>query len=165
MCEYLNCKFLSRVNLWFHPNFYRNLVLLILVCWSDLACAGLVWLSVVKFAVVSISINQSSNCVESFPLKIVISWSRVLANVVFFGAVHNVSVYCWRTSSIGSDGAEEWSAKDSLWSSCSRWLIASVGWFLAASTLCFTWSSSFVNSFNYMWFSCSIFSKSSISSW
>ena len=39
----------------------------------DLACASLVQLSFVKSAVVSISINQSSNCVESFPLKIVIS--------------------------------------------------------------------------------------------
>ena len=39
----------------------------------DLACASLVLLSFVKLAAVSISINQSSSCVESFPLKIVIS--------------------------------------------------------------------------------------------
>ena len=38
----------------------------------DLACASLVLLSPVKLAAVSILINQSSNCVESFPLKIVI---------------------------------------------------------------------------------------------
>ena len=47
--------------------------------------------------------------------------------MVFFCAVHKVSVYCWRTSSRGSDGTEGQSAKDSLWSSCSRWFIVSVG--------------------------------------
>ena len=40
---------------------------------SDLACASLVLLSLVKLVAVSILINQSSNCVESLPLKIVIS--------------------------------------------------------------------------------------------
>ena len=131
----------------------------------DLACASLVQLSFVKLAAVSILINQSSNCVESFPLKIVISWNRVLAKLIFFCAVHKVSVYCWRTSSRGSDGAEGWSAEDSLWSSSSRQFIVSVGWFVVILTLCYKWSSSFVNSFNHKWFSCSIFSKSSMSSW
>ena len=36
----------------------------------DVACASLVLLSLVKSAVVSISINQYSNCVESLRLKI-----------------------------------------------------------------------------------------------
>ena len=39
----------------------------------DLAHASLVLLSLVKSAAVSILSNQSSNCVESFPLKIAIS--------------------------------------------------------------------------------------------
>ena len=39
----------------------------------DFAYGSLVQLSFVKSVAVSISTNQSSNCVESFPLKIVIS--------------------------------------------------------------------------------------------
>ena len=39
----------------------------------DLACASLVLLSLVNLVAVSILINQSSMCVESLPLKIVIS--------------------------------------------------------------------------------------------
>ena len=40
----------------------------------DFACANLVLLLPVKSEAVSISMNQSSNCEESLPLKIVISW-------------------------------------------------------------------------------------------
>ena len=71
----------------------------------DLACASLVSLSLVKSAAISTSINQSSNCDELLPLKIIISCSSVFAKVVFFCAVHKVSVYCVRTSSRGSGGA------------------------------------------------------------
>ena len=45
----------------------------------DLTTAGLVWLSADRSAAVSMSTNQSSNCVESFPLKIGISCIKVLA--------------------------------------------------------------------------------------
>ena len=71
----------------------------------NLACANLVLLLLVKSEVISISINQSSNCVESLPLNIVISWSRVFTKDVFFCAVHKVSVYCCKTSSRGSGSA------------------------------------------------------------
>ena len=72
----------------------------------DLACASLVLLSLVKLAAVSTSINQSSNCDELLPLKIVISCSSVFAKVVFFCAVHKVSLYFGRTLSRGSGGAD-----------------------------------------------------------
>ena len=39
----------------------------------DLACASLVLLSLVKLVAVSTSINQSSNCDELLPLKIIMS--------------------------------------------------------------------------------------------
>ena len=72
----------------------------------DIACASLVLFSLVKLVVVSASINQSSNCDELLPLKIVISCSSVFAKVVFFYGVHKVFVYCCSTSSRGSGGAE-----------------------------------------------------------
>ena len=72
----------------------------------DLACANLGLLSLVKLAAVSTSINQSSKWDESLPLKIVISCSRMFVKVLFFCVVHNVSVYCCRTSSRGSGGAD-----------------------------------------------------------
>ena len=101
-----------------------------------LACASLVLLSSVRSAVVSISTNQSSNCIESLPLEVVISWISVFAKVVCFWAEHNVSMYCCSTSSRGFSGAEEQNTRDNLWSSCSRRFMASVGWPLAFSTLC-----------------------------
>ena len=58
----------------------------------DFACAYLVLLSLVKIEAVLILINQSSNCEESLPLNIVISWSRVFTKDVSFCAVHKVSV-------------------------------------------------------------------------
>ena len=67
----------------------------------DFAHANFVLLSLVKSEAVSISMNQSSNCEESLPLKIVISWSRVFTKDVIFSAVHKVSVYCCKTSSRG----------------------------------------------------------------
>ena len=50
----------------------------------DFACANLVLLSLVKSEAVLISINQTSNCEESLPLNIVITWSRVFTKDVFF---------------------------------------------------------------------------------
>ena len=113
----------------------------------DLACANLILLSLVKLAAVSTSINQSSKWDELLPLKIVIC-SRVFVKVPFFCAVHNISVYCCRTSPRGSGSADGWSAKDNLWSSCSKWFMASVGWPSVASTLCCKWLSSLVRSLN-----------------
>ena len=72
----------------------------------DFACANLVLLLLVKSEAVLISINQSSNCEESLPLNIVISWSRVFTKDIFFYAVHKFSVYCCKTSSRGSSSAD-----------------------------------------------------------
>ena len=102
----------------------------------DFAYASLVLLSLGKSEAVLISINQSSNCEESLPWNIGISWNRVFTKDVFFCAVHKVSVYCCRTSSRGSGGADGQSVKVNLFNSHSRWLMASVGWVLLASTLC-----------------------------
>ena len=49
----------------------------------DFACASLVQFSCVTSAVDSMSGKQSSNCEESMPVKIVISWSKLLVKVVF----------------------------------------------------------------------------------
>ena len=93
----------------------------------DLAWASLVLPSSVRLPVVSVSTNQSSNCVELLPLKLGISWISEFVKVVCFWAEHMVSMCCYSTSSRGSVGADGWSAIDNLWSSCSMWLRASVG--------------------------------------
>ena len=102
----------------------------------DFACANLVLLLLVKSEAVLISINQSYNCKVSLPLNIVISWSRVFTKDVFFCAVHKVSVYCCKTSSRGSGGADGQSVKVDLYSLHSRQLMSSVGQVFLASTLC-----------------------------
>ena len=50
----------------------------------DFACANLVLLLPVKSEMVSISVNQSSNCEESFPFSTVISCNNELSGDVFF---------------------------------------------------------------------------------
>ena len=50
----------------------------------DFASANLVLLLPVKSKVVSISVNQSSNCEESLPFSIVISCSNELSSDIFF---------------------------------------------------------------------------------
>ena len=72
----------------------------------DFACANSVLLLTVKSEAVLISMNQSSNCKELLALKIVISCSKVFTKDIFFCAVHKVSVYCCKTSSMGSSGAD-----------------------------------------------------------
>ena len=64
----------------------------------DFACVNIVLLLPVKSAAVSMSMNQSSNCEESLPLKITISCSKVFTKDIFFCAVHKVFVYCCKTS-------------------------------------------------------------------
>ena len=86
----------------------------------DFACANLVLLSPVKSEAVSISMNQSSNCKESLPLKIMISCSKVFTKDVFFCAVHKVFVYCCKTSSMGSCGVDRPSVRANLLSLHSR---------------------------------------------
>ena len=49
----------------------------------DFACANLVLLLPVKSEMVSISVNQSSNCKESFLIRIMISCSREFTKDVF----------------------------------------------------------------------------------
>ena len=72
----------------------------------DFAHAYIVLFFPVKSEAVSISMNQSSNCEESLPLKITISCSQVFTKEIFFCAVHKVFVYCCETSSVGSSGAD-----------------------------------------------------------
>ena len=50
----------------------------------DFACANLVQLLLVKSEAVWVSVNQSSNCEESFPFRIVISCSEEFTKDVFF---------------------------------------------------------------------------------
>ena len=50
----------------------------------DFACANLVMLSPVNSEVVSMSVNQSSNCEESFPFNLGISCNNELSRDVFF---------------------------------------------------------------------------------
>ena len=68
----------SVINIWVSP--------------FDLALANLVLLSVDRSAEISISVNQSSNCIASLSLKIVISCSKVFVKFVFFWTEHSVSV-------------------------------------------------------------------------
>ena len=123
----------------------------------DLAWASLVLLSSIRLAAVSISTNQSSNCVESLLLKVGMSWIRVFAKMVYFWAEHKVSMYCCSTSSRGSGGVDEWNTRNNLWSSCSMQLMASMGWPLPAWTLWHKSSRSQVRVFRLVWFSCSVF--------
>ena len=102
----------------------------------DFAHANLVLLLRVKSEALLISSNQSSNCEESLPLNIVISWSRVFTKDIFFCALHKVSVYCCRTSSRSSDSADGQSVRVNLFSLHSRQLMASIGQVALASTLC-----------------------------
>ena len=108
------------------------------VCISpfDFACANLVLPLPVKLEAVLISMNQSFNCEESLPLKIVISWSKMFTKDIFFCAVHKLSVYCCQTSSRGSDNADSQSVRANLLSLDSRWFIASIGWVSLTSTFC-----------------------------
>ena len=62
--------------------FLSRVIVSIIKMWVkpfDLAWASLVLLSTVRLAAVSIYVNQSSNCAESLPLKVGISWIKVFA--------------------------------------------------------------------------------------
>ena len=102
----------------------------------DFACASLVLLLPVKSEAILISMSQSSNCEELLPLKIAISCSKVFTKDVFFCAVHKVFLYCCKTPSSGSFGADRQSVRANLLSLHSRWLIASMGSVSLASTFC-----------------------------
>ena len=69
----------SVTNIWFNP--------------LDLAFASLAQLLFVRSATVSISISKSSNFVESYSLKIVMSCSNKLVRFVCICVVHEVSKY------------------------------------------------------------------------
>ena len=102
-----------------HLTEVRTSVIKVWVKPFDLACASLVLLSSIRLAAASISVNQSSNCVESLPLKMGISWIKVFAKVVCFWAEHRVSVYCCSTSSRAS-GAVGHNTRDNVQSSHSK---------------------------------------------
>ena len=70
----------------------------------DFSCANLVLLSPVSSEAVSISVSQSSNCEESCPFNVGMSYNKELSKKVFFSVLHKVSLYLSNTSSMGSDG-------------------------------------------------------------
>ena len=74
----------------------------------NFAFASFVQLSLVRFIAVSISIRQSSNFVESYSLKTVISCSKELVRFVCFCVVHKVLVYWPITSPKSSVGVGIW---------------------------------------------------------
>ena len=101
----LSALIASMTNVWLNP--------------LNLAFASLAWLSLVRSAAVSISINQSSNFVELYSLKTAMSCSKELVRFVCFCVVHNVLVYWCITSPKGSVGVgvEEghgWSVREIL---------------------------------------------------
>ena len=133
----------------------------------DFACANLVLLLPVQSEseAVSISVNQSSNCEESFLFSIAISWSKEFTKNVFFWALHKVFVYLFRTSPMGSAGVGRWSVRPNWLSLHSKWLMACIGSLLLASTVCSNCSILQVKSFNPVWWSGSILSKSFVTAW
>ena len=56
----------------------------VLMSHFDFAQANFVLLSPVNYEVISMSVNQSSNCEESFPSNTVISCSNDLSRDIFF---------------------------------------------------------------------------------
>ena len=86
MCECPNCKFLNGGSLISSQVLFELSASDISVCISpfDFVCANLVLLLPVKSEALSISMNQSSNCEESLPLKISIACSKVFTKDVFF---------------------------------------------------------------------------------
>ena len=64
----------------------------------DFALASLTWLSLVRSAALSISVNHSSNFVKLHLLKTVMSCSSELVRFVCLCVVHNVPVYSCITS-------------------------------------------------------------------
>ena len=91
----------------------------------DFALASLAWLSLVRSAAVSISVNHSSSFVESCSLKTAMSCSRELVRCVCFCTVYSVSMYWCTTSPNGSVGVGVevgcvLTVRESVHSSCSR---------------------------------------------
>ena len=73
----------------------------------NFALVSLALLSLVRSAVVLMSINHSSSLVESCSLKTAISCSSEFIRLDCFCVVHKVSVYCCITSLKGSVGVGE----------------------------------------------------------
>ena len=70
----------------------------------DFTLASLAQLSLVRSTAISISINHSSNFVESCSLKMTMFCSREFVRFVCFCAVHTVSMYWCTTSPNGCVG-------------------------------------------------------------
>ena len=132
----------SMTNVWVNP--------------LNLAFTSLAWLSLVRSAAVSISINQSSSFVELYSLKTVMSCSKEFVRCVCFCVVHKVLVYWCITSWKGSVGVDVgegcgWSARERFCSSHSVQSQLSAGWPSPAST---HWHKSFislVSAINLVW--------------
>ena len=70
----------------------------------DFALASLSLLSLVRYAVISMSVSQSSNLVASHSLKTGISCSEEIVRLDCFCVEHKVSAYCHITSLRGLAG-------------------------------------------------------------
>ena len=68
----------------------------------DLACTNLVLNSPINSEAVTMSVSHSSNCEESFPFNMGISYNNEFSRDIFFWALHKVSVYLFNTSPMGS---------------------------------------------------------------
>ena len=107
----------SITNVWFKP--------------LDLPLVSLDQLSLVRSAAVSISVNQSSNFVESYSLKTVMFCSKKFVRIICFCVVHKVLVYWHITSPKGSLGIGEGcgcSVRERFCSSLSIQSKLSAGW-------------------------------------
>ena len=103
----------------------------------DLAFASLAQLSLVRSTAVSVSINQSSNFVESYSLNTAMSHSKELVRFVCYWVVHKVLMYWHTTSPKGLVGRGEGcgcSTRERFCSSCYMQSKLSAGLSSLAST-------------------------------
>ena len=105
----------------------------------DFALASLALLSLVRSTVVSMSVSQSSNLVESCSVKTAISCSKEFVRLDCFCVEQKVSVYCSITSprgSVGVGGCGWWMAINRFLSSCCMQYRVSAGCPSAATLWC-----------------------------
>ena len=86
---------------------FSKLIASVTIVWVsplDFALASLVQLSLMRLAAVSMSVNHSSNFVESCSLKMTMSCSNEFVRFVCLCVVHCVPIYWHLTSLKGSVG-------------------------------------------------------------
>ena len=150
------------VNPWFHPMYVSEVIVsMINMCVHplDFALVSLAQLSLVRSAAVSISVNHSSNFVESCSLKMAMSCSSEFVRFVCFCVLHSLSMY-WCTTCLNSsmgagvEGIHVVNARERFCSTLSRWSMQSnpsVGWPSPTSTYSCKWLISLVSNFKSAW--------------